>query len=390
MKNYSFKNVRNIYVCGGLGCDLKRFLNSIKSNLNVKPEDADATHPMELEKRERQSRRVGPSVSMSMLKKLDGFLSHDFSNSLYLITGDCGFGFNSQKYYEDFLSKRNKIFSYNNVYVVFVRGNHDDPEYFDGNRVDYSNIKAVPDYSIVEACGKKILCVGGAISVDRKWRIEQEERINKFETQAKKHLYWPNEAPILNIDLLNEISKSNKIDYVVSHSAPSFINHSNVCTKEWVEKDSSIIDDVNRERLIMDKIYETLRDNNNRPQYWAYGHFHFWNLEKRSGTIFRSLADDFSPISVERDINSIESAEQKTTPKKKIRKFNYIPNPIAEENVLEVDEPMRDIDEINDEEGDVRADDILLERPAPGEPYANGGFVDMVFDLAATNNVIRG
>ena len=58
MKNYSFKNVRNIYVCGGLGCDLKRLLNTIKSNLNVKPEDADATHPMELEKRERQSDRI--------------------------------------------------------------------------------------------------------------------------------------------------------------------------------------------------------------------------------------------------------------------------------------------------------------------------------------------
>lgn len=57
-----------------------------------------------------------------------------------------------------------------NNWIVFVRGNHDNPAYFDGAMFNAKRFIAVPDYSILQACNHTILCVGGAISIDRIYR----------------------------------------------------------------------------------------------------------------------------------------------------------------------------------------------------------------------------
>jgi UDP-2,3-diacylglucosamine pyrophosphatase LpxH len=258
-----------------------------------------------------------------------------YSNTLLFVTGDCGFGFNKEAYYVDLLTKMNRILSYNNTYVVFVRGNHDNPQYFDGEKINLSNIKAVPDYSIVEAKDKVILCVGGAISADRLWRKKQEERINLFKTDDKKTLYWDNEAPILDKSKLDEVIEGcDKIDFVVSHTAPSFadpIELGNI--KKWEDKDEKLNEDIINERLVMDKIFEYLRDNKRRPLYWVYGHFNFNSLNKRSNTWFKSLISEFNPINVEFEVsmNSIElsATAQKLKTSKKIINDHWFEDAIA-------------------------------------------------------------
>lgn len=49
-----------------------------------------------------------------------------------------------------------------NNWIVFVRGNHDNPAYFEGTTFSYKRFIAVPDYTILQACNHSILCVGGA------------------------------------------------------------------------------------------------------------------------------------------------------------------------------------------------------------------------------------
>ena len=51
-----------------------------------------------------------------------------------------------------------------------------------GQQVIHKSWMAVPDYSVIKACGHTILCVGGTISVDR--------------TEREKDDYWSDEAPV--------------------------------------------------------------------------------------------------------------------------------------------------------------------------------------------------
>ncbi len=60
-----------------------------------------------------------------------------------------------------------------NNWIVFVRGNHDNPAYFEGTTFSYKRFIAVPDYTILQACNHSILCVGGAISIDRIYHINE-------------------------------------------------------------------------------------------------------------------------------------------------------------------------------------------------------------------------
>ena len=57
---------------------------------------------------------------------------NNITDSLIIVAGDCGFGFHKASYY-DMLYKRlaPKLRTQGNI-IFFVRGNHDDPDYFDG------------------------------------------------------------------------------------------------------------------------------------------------------------------------------------------------------------------------------------------------------------------
>jgi hypothetical protein len=345
MDRYQFKDIQNVFVVGDISGDLKLFFSNLKSYLGVKPEDADAPHPMELERRARKKAReeaamrqamaaprpmrrgyadIGmtftldsPTISAATRESIDEvyrrikaqhskpkscFNSH-FSNSVIFVTGNSGFGTHSEKHYLDFLEKQNNILKYNNVMLLFVRGNNDDPSFFNEKKIDLSNIKTLPDFSIVETKDKVILCIGGAISVDRTWKIDQEKRINAFADSPKKRLYWNDEAPVLDIEKLKEIvSNTERIDFVVSHTAPSFATPSYFpISDEWAKKDTQLAKDIDNERLTMDKIFEFLRDNDRRPTYWAYSRFDLENLEKRSNVIFRSLMRGFNFVNTAED-----------------------------------------------------------------------------------------
>lgn len=351
MKKYSFEKTGNVYVVGDCHGEFKSLFHNIKSRLVVKDEDIDAPHPKEIERQARRraleeamrNQPMDPAGNGRPFTYEDfrrrGRMTYTFSNSsakkssykpsqspyegaIFIVAGDCGLGFYKPKYYDDLFSKFNKVLAYNNVTILFVRGNHDDPAYFDGETINYSNIKAIPDYSVVSTAVGNILCVGGAISLDRTWRTQQEARINKFSPSFRRVLYWKDEAPVFDEEKLKEVVKECKIDYVVTHTAPSFAEpNSHTGLDDWAENDPKLIEDVRNERIVMDKIFECLRENGTRPLYWAYGHFDYGCIERRSDTIFRALHDGFNPMNILADYSSFTQMEEEKKRKSKAKKM---------------------------------------------------------------------
>ena len=207
-------------------------------------------------------------------------VQYQMTDTLVVVSGDCGFGFHKTGYYDTLYQKACKRLAKNNNWIVFVRGNHDNPAYFDGQQVNYKRWKAVPDYSVIKACGHTILCVGGAISVDRTWRM-YESCIKTDDGKLTPYVYWPDEKPVYDESLLENISKSYSIDTVITHTAPSFcekINSANI--QDWIAKDENLLEDVKNERKIMDKIFTYLKEHNHPLHHWYYGHFHeSWHSE---------------------------------------------------------------------------------------------------------------
>lgn len=61
---------------------------------------------------------------------------YDMRDTLIIVAGDCGFGFERQEYYERIYQRCNKHLQAANNWVVLIRGNHDNPAYFDGKKVN--------------------------------------------------------------------------------------------------------------------------------------------------------------------------------------------------------------------------------------------------------------
>ena len=210
-------------------------------------------------------------------------LQCQMTDTLIIVAGDCGFGFNKPGYYDAIYQKVSSRLAKANNWIVFIRGNHDNPAYFDGQQVNYERWKAVPDYSVIKACGHTILCVGGAISIDRTWRMYEQYIVEDKEKYGKlmPYVYWPDEAPMYDQTKLETISKDHSVDVVITHTAPSFCQEVQpILIQNWLVKDEDLLDDIKHERKVMDDIHSFLKENNHPLQHWFIGHFHYsWNSE---------------------------------------------------------------------------------------------------------------
>ena len=89
---------------------------------------------------------------------------HSLKDFNLIHVGDIGVGFECHK--EEWLKGINKRFNEKEINFYGIRGNHDDPAYFDGS-VKLSNLSLLPDKSILELNGENYLMYGGGISIDR-------------------------------------------------------------------------------------------------------------------------------------------------------------------------------------------------------------------------------
>ena len=200
-------------------------------------------------------------------------VQYQMTDTLLIIAGDCGFGFEKPGYYDIIFNRNSSRLSKSNNWVVMVRGNHDDPAYFelqaDGNTlIHHARWQTVPDYAVIKACGRMVLCVGGAVSVDRQIRMCEMDR------NLGKRYYWPNETVRYDAEALEAIRDAGlKVDTVVTHTAPSMCEfQSKQGLATWAQCDATLLDDCKAERAAMDDIIVHLKQDKHPLERWYYGH----------------------------------------------------------------------------------------------------------------------
>jgi hypothetical protein len=163
----------------------------------------------------------------------------------YLISvGDSGIGFTDKENQERNNKWLNLEFKERNIIFMAIRGNHDDPIYYQGlNRVSLSNFELIEDYTVMEYNDKKIQFIGGATSIDRTAR---KEGIS----------YW--EEEVLNF----ERDKCEEVDILVTHTAPSwcFPQQFNEMVYGWAKEDAYLLKDLTDERAVMNEIFKLCKN----------------------------------------------------------------------------------------------------------------------------------
>lgn len=207
----------------------------------------------------------------------------DLKNCDIFQVGDFGIGFEKRAKEMRRLNRLNENLKRKNINLYAIRGNHDDPTYFNGE-VKFSNISLLKDYSVVDSYSKKILCVGGAISIDRKPNPKEIMYNGKSWKGRKEGInYWIEEKFVLNLEALKNVKD---VDIVVTHSAPNFC-HPRIKSgiEKWAKYDDTLIQECDQERLDIQTMYNVLKETNNIEQ-WFYGHFHHQNVEYIEDTKF--------------------------------------------------------------------------------------------------------
>jgi len=218
---------------------------------------------------------------------------YDIKDAHIVQVGDFGVGFNTIEKEKRALLMTNPILEKNNVHVWAIRGNHDYKPHFDNDPFGLSNIHLVPDYSVLELGGKRILCIGGAVSVDRTWRYTKLQKAGIFENQfLGRESWWPDEVFVLDKDKLGQIKD---IDIVVTHTAPHYCEPDNTFGfgpfVEGIIRDTGDVGlktDLHLERQQVTDAFTILKMNNDIRLH-LYGHFHKSDVLNYDGIEHRLL-----------------------------------------------------------------------------------------------------
>lgn len=300
MKVYNFKKINTCYTCGNIDRNIEKFIEEITSKLsNYKKE----VHPKELERMERLKNKSNVLMSnpnnQRRAKKSafkPNFSPSGYNDSVIIVSGNCGIGGKKMSYYEGLFEKLNNILANNNCFILFVRGNNDDPQIFNECRIDFEHVKTIPDYSVVCLKHYNCLCIGGSTSLDKEWKLAQESNFGK-------KLFWENEMPSFDEDELTNILNKYKISCVVSSTSPSFTfpSTNTFNSIKWAKDNSEIKNNLLNERKTLDRIYNAFVENNVKPYVWIYGRFKKKNTRKINDIVFDSL----QPFQIENVNNAI-------------------------------------------------------------------------------------
>ena len=155
-------------------------------------------------------------------------VQYQMKDTILIVAGDCGFGFEKKESYKNMVKQNVKRMNEANNWIVFIRGNHDNPAYFDGYTFKYKRFIAIPDYTILQARSHTVLCVGGGISIDRQYRLQAWEKkqvrsVSESSTdKLARNVYRSSEAPVFDKEKMVTISAKYTVDAAITHTAPSF------------------------------------------------------------------------------------------------------------------------------------------------------------------------
>lgn len=175
-----------------------------------------------------------------------------------IVVGDFGAGFTKKSGMDIRYEKVHKKLEKNNIILSSIRGNHDDPSWFDGS-IEYPRLKFLEDYKVINIESTSILPIGGAISIDRDYRIKLNSE--QIRWGSPRRFYWPTEdVKRVDLDTLPE-----KVDIVISHDAPKdfYIPLGDMDIKK------DILDDIENTRQYLSGVLDRAMMDK-----WYFGHYH--------------------------------------------------------------------------------------------------------------------
>jgi hypothetical protein len=183
----------------------------------------------------------------AVFREIDKF---GLKDCLLIGVGDLGIGFKSERKQTREIELLNNRFKSKNILFKGIRGNHDDPAYFDG-KINESHFELLPDYAYRIINGKSFLFVGGAVSIDRRVRVPTVS-------------WWEDEIFVLNTELVKPC------DVLITHTAPNWNGHfAKQGIQSWCDKDPTLWEECVKEREDMAKLIEIC----GAKQHYC-GHFH--------------------------------------------------------------------------------------------------------------------
>lgn len=170
-----------------------------------------------------------------------------------------------------------------NSKIWICRGNHDNPIFWEeSEKWNLSNITFVPDYTVLEIEGKKVLFVGGAISVDRSQYMDEGV------------FWWKREIFNYDQDKIDAIINDNdRLDVVVTHTIATFIIPIGFpkFVQQFFQFDRTLESELKEERKKLSKLYQFLNTKFDIP-LWVYGHFHTGSKMFMGPTVFRMIPEN--------------------------------------------------------------------------------------------------
>ena len=289
---YDYSAITNCVVCGSLNGNIDKFINKVIKHLPNLDGYAKEQHPKEAERlarlnaqTQRDGRTFRPRRRYGGLPSFtNDLLGQQINDTVLIVNGSNVFGIKSLDFYLKKLEKINDVLEKNNVHILFLRGT-DDPTYFNDSLIDLSNIKTIKDYSVIKLAKYNCLCIGGGISVDRDWKIEQGKRLGKT-------LYWENEGIVYDEEAMKEIYDSIDIECVITPMSPTFVSPTAMALKmssSWLENDEELLKGVEHERKTLARIYNKIMNKPKKPHLWVYSTFNFADQEMHGGMEFKSV-----------------------------------------------------------------------------------------------------
>jgi len=202
---------------------------------------------------------------------------YDIKDTHIIQVGDFGVGFSRFEKEKRMLEMYHTQLVNNNVHVWAIRGNHDYKPYFDNDPFGFTNIHLVADYTVLNLADKKILCIGGAVSVDREFRYTKKQKQGIYENNIGIESWWPDEIFVLDIDKLKEL---RDINIMVTHTCPDYCPPDNTFGLGYFVEgiiketgDNQLRTDLNFERNQVTQAFNIVKMNND-IEFAYYGHFH--------------------------------------------------------------------------------------------------------------------
>ena len=191
-----------------------------------------------------------------------------------LIVGDIGAGFGGPNSFRDLVKRCSKKLERKDINIYGCRGNHDDPDFFNG-RCYEGRVTLLEDHIPIKIQEKLIYPVGGAPSHDKEWRLKENAKMERF--GSHKRVWWPGEC----------IRPTNKplpghIDIVISHDSPTYFD------PPLIREDGIDWDTYNE--IVEGRRYLSSLLNESSIDSWFFGHYHESFSGVWGGCLWRGLS----------------------------------------------------------------------------------------------------